>query len=109
MALSISIKDPDTGIVLSYHRISALTQTTNQWADIQVCSYISKADRVTEQMDAKRLLANRIFEGQPIYSTVHYYQCPYVDGMTCSDAYDYLKTLPDFKKAEDVFEEGEDA
>lgn len=109
MALEIKVRDPETGIELNYHRISALTQTTNRWAEIQLCSYISRADRITEQLDERRLAIYREHEITPVYSTVHYYQCPYVDGMTCREAYEYLKTLEEFKKAVDIYEGGEDA
>lgn len=109
MALEITYTDTETGIPLQYHRVSAITQTTNDSALIEVCSYLQAKDRAIEKMNVRRAAINPNFEPEVVYSVVYYYQAPYQDGMTCSQAYTFLKTLPQFKKATDVFEEGENA
>lgn len=86
----------ESGIPLMYHRISSLRQVTNGATQIQVCSYLSEAEREREKEGDK---------DNPIYCPVDYYQCDYIDGMTCSDAYEYLKTLPEFKGATDILED----
>lgn len=103
MALQITWVDPETGLPLNYHRITSIVQATNDFAQIQLCSYISMADREREKV----LVATNEepSEPVPIYTTVHYFNCEYTDGMTCTQAYEYLKTIPEFADATDVLED----
>lgn len=101
MALHKTTVDPNTGIPLAYHRISSVNLITNESMVIQVCSYISEMDRHREK---QQFLAQPEI-AEPIFSTVYYYSCEYTDGMTCTQAYEYLKTLPEFADATDVLED----
>lgn len=103
MALFKQYRDPDTGLPLAYHRISSIINTTNDSLQLQVCSYLTQDDRKQEKL-------NMILQEQgepvvPVYSTVHYYVFDYQDGVTCTDVYELLKTLPEFEGATDILEE----
>lgn len=107
MAIEITIRNNETGLVTSYHRISAITQATNDFATIEVCSYLTQDDREIQKIEAEKINRLRNYEPYRVYSTVNYYPCPYQDGMTCTQAYEYLKTLDEFKGAKDIFDEGD--
>ena len=104
MGLSKVIKDPNTGLPLAYHRINEISQITNQTGQLQVCSYLTEQDRTRE----KELIENRDLPREAIYAITHYYFVEYTDGMTCTDAYNYLKTLPEFRDATDVLEDDDE-
>lgn len=91
MALYKSITQDD-GVTTTYHRILMLTQTVNRQNSIGVLSYVSSESRETE---------NTSIYAQP-YCKCITYEIPYDEAMTISDAYAYLKTLPQFEDAEDV-------
>ena len=101
MALSKPIELPN-GIVLNYHRVCDIQTTVNQQINIQVASYINQAKRQEEQEAYKNGTGMNVFiEGS-------WYTTEYTDeGMSTPGAYAYLKTLPEFEGATDVFEEGE--
>ena len=101
MALYKPIALP-SGIVLSYHRICDIQVTVNQQINIQVASYLSQAKRQEEKDAYANGTAMNVFiEGS-------WYTTDYTDeGMSPPAAYAYLKTLPAFEGAIDVFEEGE--
>lgn len=103
MGLYKQYTDDETGIPLAYHRISRLSQTTNQSAMIEVCSYISEGDRSKEKEYAALRAEGK--ETPNVYSTVHYWLAPYADGMTCAEAYDFLKGIPEFENAQDVLDD----
>lgn len=84
MAIKKDIVQPDS-VTTSYHRILALTLTTNRQNSIEVLSYVDEDSRTTSGS----------------YQAAATYELPYDDSMTTSGAYEYLKTL-------DVFEGGED-
>lgn len=107
MALYKKIKQPN-GIVLDYHRIESLNTVTNEVNLISVASYIDQEARDVER-DAVALAAetgNGVM--MDVYIRGHTYEAPYDQEMTIAGAYDYLKTLDDFKGADDLLE-SEDA
>lgn len=91
MALFKKIEQSD-GVVTDYHRILFLQTTVNQQNSIVVVSYVSSDIRE----DEKRNSLNRPYMRSKTYET------DYDSDMTIEEAYEFLKTLPDFKDAEDV-------
>lgn len=104
MALKKKIRKPN-GIELEYHRISMVKIDTNQQVTLLVESYINEEGRNYE----KRYAAGEI-KGEPSfpYIDAEYIPLPYNQSMNIRNAYEYLKTLPEFEGAEDVVEDGED-
>lgn len=90
MALFKAIRQ-DNGITLSYHRVLYVKVTTNRQNSIAVVSYVDEAAREDEKVGLT----------QP-YSTAVTYETAFDEEMTISTAYDYLKTLPEFKNSADV-------
>lgn len=91
MALFKEIIQPD-GVVTDYHRILFLQTTVNRQNSIAVLSYVSSDVRDEEKDNAK----NAPYKQSITYET------DYDDNMTIKDAYEYLKTLPEFEGATDV-------
>lgn len=79
----------DNRIITSYHRILYIQSTINSHTSIAVLSYVDKQSRECEGSEV-----------QP-YKTAVTYETNYVENMTVSDAYQYLKTLPEFSDAVD--------
>ena len=92
MALKKTIIQRD-GVPTEYHRILFIQSMINSHTSIAVASYVSDSSRRTESVVIRP------------YNTVVTYQTDYNENMTIEDAYNYLKTLPEFKGAEDVYEE----
>lgn len=91
MALKKEIKQPD-GVTTNYHRILRITNTINRQSSIAVLSYVDDEARTGEKDGAI---------AQPYQSAVTY-ETTYDPNMTVEAAYDFLKTLPQFKGAVDV-------
>ena len=91
MALYKEIRRPD-GVTTSYHRILFMTHTTNCQNSIAVLSYVDDESRAYEKSD---LMV------QP-YQKCITYVTQYNPAMTIEDAYNYLKTLPEFEGAIDI-------
>lgn len=91
MALFKSIRQPD-GVTTSYHRISSVTTTVNKQNFIAVFSYVDEEARKCENSDESM---------QPYVKSITY-GTAYDENMTVMDAYNYLKTLPQFEGAADA-------
>lgn len=89
MALKKEVRQ-DNGVVTNYHRILYVMSTTNSHVSIAVLSYIDAAGRNME---------NSVTEPYKVAVT---YEKEYEENMTIEDAYEYLKTLPEFEGAEDI-------
>lgn len=89
--------EQENGLTLSYHRIFFIEQTINDHIAIVVSSYLDQASREKEKA------------GGSIYNICVTYNRDYVEDMTVKQAYEYLKTLDDFKGATDVLEEEDDS
>lgn len=89
MALRKEITQED-GIVTNYHRILYIQNAINECTSIAVMSYIGSDTRGRES------------EGMETYRQIKTYTAPYTEDMTPEKAYEHLKTLEDFKNAEDV-------
>ena len=94
MALKKTIKQRD-GVTTSYHRIMFLQQTINRQNSIAVLSYVDEEAREAE----KRSILEQPYKVSTTYETA------YDEEMTIEKAYEYLKTLPEFEDAEDVYED----
>lgn len=92
MALKKEIRQ-DNGVVTSYHRILFVQSTINSHTSIAVLSYIDEQGRKQDSIE------------KPAYKVAITYETKYVRNMTIKMAYDYLKTLEEFKGAEDVFDD----
>lgn len=91
MAIYIPIKQDD-GVTTNYHRILYLTQTINRQNSIAVVSYVDEESRSLEKDSVL---------SQPYQKAVTY-EIPYDESMTVENAYEYLKTLPQFEGAVDI-------
>ena len=85
MALGKEIKQDD-GVTTTYHRILFIQITTNRQNSIAVFSYIDEESRQSVHP----------------YCRAVTYETDYDETMTIEDAYNYLKTLPEFEGATDV-------
>lgn len=91
MALKKAITQDD-GVVTSYHRILYLTITPNRQNSIAIASYVDEESRDAEKDDANKYP----------YKIGVTYETSYDQEMTIEGAYEYLKTLEEFKEAEDI-------
>lgn len=89
MALKITHRQPD-GVTTEYHRILYVQIAPNECNCIAVASYVDAESRLSEQGE----LVEPYKKGKT-------YTVEYDEGMTVSEAYAKLKTLPDFEGAED--------
>jgi hypothetical protein len=99
MALKLTQTDTQ-GVALTYHRINGIFNFTNVLTRIEVASYISQDTRETERAN----IESNYEEVTPVYLSTTYYETEYNDGITIEQAYEYLKTLEEYKEAEDVLE-----
>ena len=109
MALKREI-EMENGVILNYHRIVAVNSITNIKSIIEVASYISEKQREKEARYIElQLKQNRTEEderelekGINVLVETKYYDMPYSEENSIENAYEYLKTLDDFKNAQDV-------
>lgn len=87
------------GLELEYHRIALVTIDVNNQITILRHSYINEEARQYE----KDYAAGKI-EGEPTFPYVdyEYMHMDYEDNMNVEEAYEWLKTQPQFEGAEDV-------
>ncbi len=107
------------GIVLSYHRIASITNKTNKESVIEIISYINQKarndelnyERVKEKnQDCDINTENEITEEErkildnefETYTNTKFVNLKYNSNLNTYKAYDYLKTLDEFKDSEDV-------
>lgn len=91
------------GIVTEYHRIAMISVEVNQQNTILLYSYLSEDGRQVE----KDYAAGKYKDVDSGLVPFPYYEAQYLhpdyDGtMTIEEAYEYLKSLPEFERAEDV-------
>ena len=85
----------DSGIVLNYHRIVAITKVTNHATIIEVAGYTSKEKRDLEiqQLTDKCAVT--------AYIDTSFISVDYDESATIKDWYTYLKTTEKYSGAED--------
>ena len=86
----------DSGIILNYHRIVAITKITNHTTVLEVAGYASKEKREQEIQQFN----NR--EDITVYIHKCFMNVDYDETTTIKDWYDYLKTTEKYKDAEDA-------
>lgn len=98
MALKKTIIKPN-GLPLEYHRIAMVKIDTNQLITVLVHSYLNE-----EARNYEKDYANGNIEGEPVFPYVdaEYINVKYDEKMNIKNAYEWLKTLPQFEGAEDV-------
>lgn len=104
MALSKKIT-AENGINFNYHRIISLEIYTNVQCVITTKSYLSNNDREEEVSITHEHNENKWFMKATNGSS---YVLPYDENMSVPKAYEYLKTLDEFKNAKDVLEDGQE-
>ena len=87
----------DNGIVLNYHRVVSVNNITNTSSNIEVASYINEKQREKE----KQWYETKNQEDMNVFIDTKYYSKEYDKNLNVDNAYDYLKTLDEFKDAED--------
>ena len=89
----------DNGIATNYHRIVSINNITNVSTVIEVASYISKDKREKE----KEAIKNG--ESMDIFIDTRVINKDYSENYDITKGYKFLKTLEEFKDAEDDLEE----
>lgn len=119
MALEKKI-ELQNGVILNYHRIVALNKITNLTNIIEVNSYVNKEQRQKEKKyqewqkrnsDKKELNKEEkqeLEKGINVFIDAKYINLNYDKDMTIEQAYNYLKTLENYKESKDILEEEED-
>lgn len=87
MALQKEIMQKN-GVSTNYHRILFVHSTINYNISIAVLSYLNEESRRSDNSE------------KFVVSVT--YEVPYQENMTVEQAYEYLKTLPEFEGAVDV-------
>jgi len=88
----------DNGITLNYHRVVSVNNITNQTSIIEVGSYINEEQREKE----KQWYETNSQGNMNVFILTNFYHKEYDENLNVVTAYDYLKTLDEFKDAEDV-------
>ena len=85
----------DSGIILNYHRVVAITKITNHSIVLEIAGYTSRAKREQE--------IDQFKNGQEItvYVDTTFLSVDYDETSTIKDWYAYLKTTDEYKDAED--------
>lgn len=81
------------GVITNYHRIVSLNNITNVSTIIEVASYTSKEKRKEEKDAIKNATEMNVFVD------TEYINKEYTENFTIKEAYEYLKTLDEFKDA----------
>lgn len=102
MAISKSLTD-QSGIELTYHRVVRIDSVVNSSVLVEVASYLGRASREAQLAHKEDPSSG---DGRPYIST-SFVELAYADGMTASDAYAALKSMPEYAGAADVWEEGQ--
>lgn len=88
----------ENGIVLNYHRVLSVNNITNQNSIIEVASYVNEEQRNKE----KEWYENKEQTDMNVFINTNFYSEEYNKTLNVDNAYDYLKTLEEFKGAEDI-------
>jgi hypothetical protein len=88
----------NNGIVLNYHRVASVNNITNQTSIIEIASYINEEQRIKE----KEWYETNSQEDMNVFVDTRFYSKEYDKDLNVDNAYDYLKTLDEFKDAENI-------
>lgn len=89
----------ENGIVTNYHRIVSLNSIVNNQNIIEVASYINQNKRKEEKEYYDSDDENKSMN---VFIDTRYYNTDYDENMSVKTAYNYLKSLDEFKDAENV-------
>jgi microcompartment protein CcmL/EutN len=104
----------ENGIAANYHRIVSVNSITNISTNIEVASYINEDQRLKEEayQNAQKKNANNeelteeekllLENGINVFIVTKFYQTAYDKDLNVENAYNYLKTLDEFKQAKNV-------
>lgn len=85
----------ESGVITNYHRVVSVNNVTNHSNIIEIGSYTSKSKREQE----KEALINKSYVN--VFIETKYIEKEYQETFTVVDAYNYLKTLPEFSGCTD--------
>lgn len=88
----------DNGIILTYHRVVGVSNITNKTSIIEVASYINEKQRNKE----KEWYETNSQNDMNVFIETRFYSKEYDKNLNVDNAYDYLKTLCEFKDSEDI-------
>lgn len=94
MALIKEIEESN-GVVTKYHRVASLFIFTNEQNTIEVRSYTS----IEKREEEAGCIETGNWDNFNAFIEGKNYNIPYDQNMTIKDAYNYLKTLPEFEGA----------
>ena len=83
----------DDGVIVNYHRIVSINNITNVCNIIEIASYTSKEKRQEEKDAIENATEMNVF------INTEYINKEYTENLTIKEAYEYLKTLDEFKDA----------
>lgn len=89
----------ENGLILNYHRIVSLNKITNQSNIIEIASYANERKRQEEKAYYE---SNDNNASMNVYIETTYINKDYNEDETIEDAYSYLKTLKQYKNAENI-------
>lgn len=89
------------GITVNYHRIVSINKITNDCNIIEVASYTSEKQRDKEKEYYESTEENKQMN---VFIETEYITKEYSENETIEECYKYLKSLEQFKDAEDVLE-----
>ena len=92
----------ENGIILNYHRVVSVNNITNQQSVIEVASYINEAQREKEKEWYEEPADWEQRGDMNVLIETKFYTTEYNKELNVDNAYEYLKTLPEFENAEDV-------
>lgn len=91
------------GVAVEYHRVVRVDGMTNVQTTIEVASYTSAEKRAEEKA--------ALSAGDPmdVYTETSFHAAPWSEsGMSCAQAYEWLKQQDEFEGASDVMEDGQE-
>lgn len=100
MALNKKI-ELDNGVTTNYHRIVSINQIINGQTLIEVASYTSKDKREVEKQAYETAKETGEFPEMNVFIDTKIFNKEYAEEEDIKSAYDYIKTLDEFKGAKD--------
>lgn len=86
-------KELENGVTVRYHRIVSINEIINNSIVIEVASYTSEEKR-NEDVPSS--------ETKNVFIDTKFYNIDYTSNYSVKKAYEYLKSLDEFKDAEDA-------
>lgn len=100
MALNKKI-ELDNGVITNYHRIVSINQIINGQTIIELASYTNKDKREEEKQAITVAKTTGEFPETDIFIDTKLINKEYAEKESAESAYDYIKTLDEFKGAKD--------